>query len=86
MSSAIGSVTNSNPSMVRMFLRADSAEELVRLQLQTNLMLRGRADYSDIQFADGFWYAWFLVDLDKNQALMEQLSGTTNNARRQRAK
>jgi hypothetical protein len=47
-----------------MFLKADTAEELVRLQLQTNVRVMGRADYTDITFADGKWYCWFLVDAD----------------------
>jgi len=61
----LGTVVQSNPSLVRMFLRANSAEELVRSQLLTNVRLGGQASYTDIQFADGFWYAWFLVDIEK---------------------
>lgn len=65
MSGMLGTVVQANPSLVRMFLRADSAEELVRLQLLTNVRLGGQASYTDIQFADGAWYAWFLVDVDR---------------------
>ena len=39
----------------------------------------GRADFTDIQFVDGFWYAWFLVDVDQYPTLMKQLE-TVNGA------
>ena len=68
-----------------MFLRADSAEGLVRSQLQVNTLLRGRADFTDIQFADGFWYAWFLVDMDRNSELLKVINGTQSDTRRPRA-
>lgn len=67
-----------------MFLRADSAEGLVRSQLQVNTLLRGRADFTDIQFADGFWYAWFLVDMDRNSELLKVINGAQPDTRRPR--
>lgn len=73
MSGMLGTVVQGNPSFVRMFLRADTAEKLVRLQLLTNVRLGGQANYTDIQFADGFWYAWFLVDIEK---FPEMLNGS----------
>ena len=69
---------SSKPSLVRSFLRADSAEELVRLQLQMNVMLMGRADFTDIQFVDGFWYAWFLVDVDLHPTIIGGIYGTVS--------
>ena len=48
---------------------------LVRLQLQMNVMLMGRADFTDIQFVDGFWYAWFLVDVDLHPAILKGIYG-----------
>lgn len=69
-----------------MFLRADSPEGLVRLQLQANAMLMGRADFTDIQFVDGFWYAWFLVDVDRYAGVLEKLNGNVTGARRPRAR
>lgn len=68
--------------MIRMFLKADSPEGLVSLQLQTNVMLKGRADYTDIQFADGFWYAWFLVDIDQNPEVLKSFNGNVVNSSR----
>lgn len=85
--SMIGSLVNSRPSLVRMFLRADSPEGLVRLQLQTNVALMGRADFTDIQFVEGFWYAWFLVDVDQYPNVMKQLetvNGASGSTSRQR--
>lgn len=63
--SMMGTRVTASPSQVRMFLRADTPEELVSLQLQTNLLVKGRADYTDIQFVKGSWYAWFMVDVDR---------------------
>lgn len=76
--SMIGSGTYSaSPSKVRMFLRADTAEELVRLQLQTNLFLKGQANFTDFQFVKGKWFCWFLVDVAENQKFLEQVNGIT---------
>ena len=79
--SMMGTRVTARPSQVRMFLKADSAEELVRLQLLTNVRLKGRADYTDITFADGQWYCWFLVDVDnEGMALFEELNGGSESA------
>jgi hypothetical protein len=47
-----------------MFLRAGTAEELVRSQVNVNVLVMGRAEFTDIQFVEGQWYAWFLLDID----------------------
>lgn len=76
--SMIGSASYSaSPSKVRMFLRADSAENLVRLQLQTNIFLKGQANFTDFQFAKGKWYCWFLIDVAEHQSFLEQVNGIT---------
>lgn len=77
MSGMLGTVVQGNPSLVRMFLRADTAEKLVRLQLLTNVRLGGQANYTDIQFADGFWYAWFLVDIEKFPEILDGAESNT---------
>lgn len=69
-----------------MFLKADSAEMLVRLQLQTNVMLMGQADFTDIQFVGGSWYAWFLVDIDRYPELLKGIYEPKPGARRQRTR
>jgi len=66
-----------------MYLRADTADGLVRLQLKVNQLLMGRADYTNIQFADGFWYAWFLVDVDQNPEVLK-INGAISGSNRQR--
>ena len=73
--------TSSRPSLVRSFLRADSAEMLVRLQLQMNVALMWRADFTDIQFVDGFWYAWFLVDVDTHPEILKGIYGPVSSTR-----
>ena len=69
-----GTRVTASPSQVRMFLKADTPEELVSLQLQINTLLKGRADYTDIQFVKGSWYAWFLVDVDQNAEVLSVLT------------
>lgn len=86
MTGMLGTVNTARPSQVRVFLKADSAEELVRLQLLTNTKLMGRADFTDIQFVDGFWYAWFLVDIDKYPFVLKDLNGTASKPSRQRTR
>lgn len=71
--SMMGTRVSARPSQIRLFLRADSAEELVRLQLQTNFRLKGRADFTDITFANDQWYAWYMVDIDNHQDLLGEL-------------
>lgn len=66
-------------------MKADSAEMLVRLQLQVNVALMGRADFTDIQYVGGAWYAWFLVDVDKYPTLAKGVNGTLSSTRRSRA-
>ena len=71
-----------SPSNIRMFIRASTPEVLVRKQLAVNIAVKGQADFTDITFADGKWYAWFLVDANKHQDVLETINGTTNNTMR----
>jgi hypothetical protein len=80
----MGLGTTASPSQVRMFLEATSPQELVRLQLFTNTMLMGRADFTDIQHVDGKWYAWFLVDISKHPEVLKKLNEPTSSKRRPR--
>lgn len=70
---------------MRMFLRAGSPEGLVRLQLQMNTLLKGRADFTDFQFVDGQWYCWFAVDVDQYPEVLK-LNGVISDTRRPRTK
>jgi len=76
--SMIGNRSTGRISQVRMFLKAGTPEELVRLQLQTNTFLRGQANYTDIQFVKDSWYAWFLVDLDAHPEFLGAINGTVS--------
>lgn len=76
MSGIVAGRATARPSQIRMFLRADSPEELVSLQLQANLLLKGRADFTDIQFAQGKWYAWFLLDVDAYPQVIKAINGS----------
>lgn len=68
---------SASPANIRMFIRAGSAEELVRLQLQVNLAVKGQANFTDIQFVEGQWYAWFLIDVNRHTELLGVIDGAT---------
>ena len=44
------------------FIKAGSPLGLHRLMLMNNLKSGNRYKYQDIQFVNGFWYAWFYED------------------------
>ncbi len=72
-----GQGTIAKPSHVRMFLRADSAEKLVSLQLQLNTLIQGQASFTDITYVNDLWYAWFLIDFDEYGEAVIALNGST---------
>ena len=49
------------------FIKAKSPMRLRRLMLLNNVKHKGFVNYFDIQFSQGFWYAWYFVE--------EKLSG-----------
>lgn len=51
---------------VRMFLSANSANELVRKQLLNNVKFGMSFSYTDFTQSpiDKLWYCWFLIDLE----------------------
>jgi hypothetical protein len=55
------------PSLVDVphYVRAKSPEGLIRAMLANNVKLKAYVGYFDIQFVNGFWYAWFTVDIEK---------------------
>ena len=74
--SMIGSGGHSaSPSSIKLFLRADSPEELVQKQLDVNLAIKGEISLTDITFADGEWVGWFLIDIDKYRSILGDLNG-----------
>lgn len=59
-----GSGHTSSVTEIRAFLRADTAEELVRLQLANNLKFRSKFSYTDFSFVKEKWYCWYLIDIE----------------------
>lgn len=60
-----GSGAYSSITEIRMFLRADSAEALVRQQLMNNVKFGSQFSYTDFTHSpiDKKWYCWFLIDM-----------------------
>lgn len=77
MSMMIGGAGSSRPSQIKMFLKAKTPEALVQKQLGLNLKVKGQASFTDINFVKGFWYCWFLVDIDRYPQVIEELHGST---------
>ena len=51
-------------TQIKSFLRADTAEELVRLQLENNTKHAGFFDYHVMLGPDNKFYAWFYIDIE----------------------
>lgn len=45
------------------FVSAESPQGLRRAMLKNNLKLKAFVNYSNIQFANGRWFAWYVVDI-----------------------
>lgn len=56
-------------SRIPNFLVAADPQGLRRLMIQNNLRLQAEILYSDIQYANGKWYAWFYENLADAEAL-----------------
>ena len=50
------------------FLVANTPQALQKLMLETNLLDLCEYKYTNIQFASGKWYAWYLKDASSAQA------------------
>lgn len=55
------------PSLVDVphYVKAKTADGLIKAMLANNVKLKSFVGYFDIQFVNGYWYAWFTVDLEK---------------------
>lgn len=55
------------PSLVDVphYVKAKSPDGLIRAMLANNVKLKAFVGYFDIQFVNGFWYAWFTIDIEK---------------------
>lgn len=56
---------------IKAFLKHKNPAKLTDLMLENNLKTKRYHDYRII-FADGFWYAWFEIDI--NDLLQEKLN------------
>lgn len=57
-------------SRIPNFLVAGGPQDLRRLMILNNSRLGAEVMYSDIQFANGKWYAWYYEDL-KDAEIMD---------------
>lgn len=58
-----------SPLLIPHYVKARTPEGLKRAMLQNNLKFKAYCNYSNIQFVDGNWYAWFTVDLNLSERL-----------------
>lgn len=80
--SMVGSGAQAQPSRIKMFLRAGTAEELVSLQIHTNFLLKGEASFTDIQYVNKEWFAWFLVDVLEHPEIAGGIDGVAKESLR----
>jgi hypothetical protein len=52
-----------NAGHIKSFLKAKTAEKLMKLMLENNVRKSSWHDYQII-YVDGFWYAWFTADIN----------------------
>lgn len=55
------------PSLVDVphYVKARSPDGLIRAMLANNVRLKAYVSYTDIQFVNGNWYAWYTIDIEK---------------------
>lgn len=61
----------SSVTRIPSYISARSPLALRRLMLANNLRQGGEVHYFDIQFAQGKWWAWFFIEVDKDPTLFE---------------
>lgn len=55
--------TETKAHLVPHFIKAKTADLLRQSMLENNLLEKSEIKYFDIQFADGYWYAWFYKEV-----------------------
>ena len=63
---------NKDIGNIKSFLKHKDATKLTDLMIENNIKTRCYHDYKII-YAEGFWYAWFEVDI--NDLIKEKLNG-----------
>lgn len=56
--------TETKSSLVPTYLKASSPDLLIDAMLENNLILKKEIRYQDIQFVNGFWFAWYYNEVD----------------------
>lgn len=52
-----------NAGFIKAFLKAKDPKKLMDLMLENNVKKRAYHKY-DVVYADGFWFAWYEVDIN----------------------
>ena len=68
------SALNKDLGDIKSFLKSKKPEKLTDLMLENNIKTRCYHDYR-IVFADGFWYAWYEIDI--NDLIREKMNNVT---------
>jgi len=50
------------------YLKAKDEDSLRALMLENNVRLGDEVRYTSIQYANGYWFAWYYVDISLDQA------------------
>lgn len=53
------------------YIKAKSPKGLRRLMLENNIKHRQTIEYFNIQYAQGYWFAWFHIELE---AVLDELA------------
>lgn len=59
------------PSLVDVphYVKAKTPDLLIKAMLANNMKLKAYVKYHDIVFANGYWFAWFTVDIEQMMRL-----------------
>ena len=49
--------------LVPHYVKARTADQLVRVCFENNARMKAFVNYHSIQFVNGYWYAWFYMDV-----------------------
>lgn len=66
---------NKDIGNIKSFLKSKDPKKLTDLMLENNIKTKHYHDYRII-FADGFWYAWYEIDI--NDLLKEKMDDVRN--------
>jgi hypothetical protein len=67
-------MSESRSSFLPNYLRARSPQGLRRLMLLNNIKRGLQVSYFNIQFVNGYWFAWYNIEVDFNENFKETKS------------